>query len=299
MEDLKTIVADIEQLDPTRETRHHVRTARLIDHILHNIDPAEADEYPDVTRAAMKFYVNNSLFSYPRVPHNVLGPSIYSEPSTLTFIMNNCTHMLYYCLKFNSTFFSFSDIFKLLENCNENSLRSVETILTLSARIDKTGALGSHYQLLFCKPLKNCCTLYMLYTLLDLGMFQTVVQLVKNTPSLHKPQESALSEPMELLLTAIKQPPSLLQLARLAVRKCMRDVHVLEDCYKLPIPCHLQDYLSFRSLNAEIRPWFMKNEKPSRIDYMRYNQMYKVLSRFGLKDTDGPAKRRHVSCYKY
>ena len=165
MEDLKDVVTDIEQLNPTRKTRHHLKTARLICQILHIVDPAEADEYPDVTRAAMKFYVNNSLFSYPRVPHNVLGPSIYSEPSTLTFIMNNCTHMLYYCLKFNSTFFSFSDIFKLLENCNENSLRSVETILTLSARIDKTGALGSHYQLLFCKPLKNvapfiCCTPY-------------------------------------------------------------------------------------------------------------------------------------------
>ena len=297
MEDLKDVVTDIEQLNPTRKTRHHLKTARLICQILHIVDPAEADEYPDVTRAAMKFYVNNFRFYCPRVPHNVIEAPIYSEPSALTFITNTCTTMLYYCLKFNSTIFANSDIFKLLELCNEKSLRNVEAILTLSARLNTTGALGPQYQLQFCKTPKNCCTLYMLYVLLDLGMVQTVVQLFKHTPSLREPQESALSEPMELLLTAIKQPPSLLHLARLAVRKCMRDVHVLEDCYKLPIPCHLQDYLSFRSLNAEIRLFFIKKEKPSPIDYTMYNPKYEVLSRCGLHDTIEPTEMGIRLCY--
>ena len=299
MEDLKDIVTDIEQLDPTKKTGHHKRTADLICHILYNIDPAEADKYPDVTRAAVKFCVNNFPIVYLFSPHNVLGPPRFSKPSALRCIMRSATHMLYYCLKFNPACLPISGIFELLEHCNEYSLRNVENILTMTTRLDKTRELGPQYRLEICTSSNDCCTFHMLYTLLDLGMVQTVAQLLKNTPALREPQEAALSESMEDILTAIKQTPSLLQLARLAVRKCMRDVYVLEDCYKLPIPCHLQDYLSFRSLNAEIRPWFMKNEKPSRIDYMRYNQMYKVLSRFGLKDTDGPAKRRHVSCYKY
>ena len=297
MEDLKEIVTDIEHQDPTRKNEDHKRTADLLNQILYNIDPAEADEYPDVTRTAVKFCVNNLPTACYYSPHNVLGPPRFSKSSALRCIMQSATYMLYYCLKFNPACLPISGIFELLEHCNEYSLRNVENILTMSTGLDETRELGPQYRLEICTRFNDCCTLHMLYTLLDLGMFQTVVQLLKHTPALREPQESALSEPMELLLTAIKQPPSLLQLARLAVRKCMRDVDVLEDCYKLPIPCHLQDYLSFRSLNAEIRPWLIKKEKPSLTDYTRYNPKYEVLSRCGLHDTIGPVEMRIRSCY--
>ena len=288
---------DIKQLKPTKLYAHHKRAADLIYRLLFYINPAEADKYPDVTRAAVKFYVNNFSIAYSYSPHYVLEPPRFSKPSALRCIMRGATHMLYYCLKFNPACLPISGIFELLGHCNEYSLRNVKNILTMSTGQDETRDLGPQYRLEICTPLNDCCTLHMLYTLLDLGMVQTVVQLLKTTPALREPQEPALSEPMELLLTAIKQPPSLLHLARLAVRKCMRDVDVLEDCYKLPIPCHLQDYLSFRSLNAEIRLFFIKKEKPSPIDYTMYNPKYEVLSRCGLHDTIGPVEMRIRLCY--
>lgn len=76
-------------------------------------------------------------------------------------------------------------------------------------------------------------------------------------------------------------PYSLLQIARLAIRRSMRDVHVLEDCYKLPIPKSLQDYVSLRSLKAPIRSWFLKSEIPS-LAYDNYNAQEEVLARYNI-----------------
>ena len=78
-------------------------------------------------------------------------------------------------------------------------------------------------------------------------------------------------------------PSSLLQLSRKAVRNCMREGHVLEDCYKLPIPTLMQDYLSLRCLNAKIRKWIIKEEKPSFTDYEQYDVKKEVLKRYQLE----------------
>ena len=82
------------------------------------------------------------------------------------------------------------------------------------------------------------------------------------------------------------RPLSLLQLSRKAVRKCMRDGHVLEDCYKLPIPTSMQDYLSLRCLNAPIRKCILKEEKPSCIDYKNYDFRKEVMERYKIEDEE-------------
>ena len=82
------------------------------------------------------------------------------------------------------------------------------------------------------------------------------------------------------------RPLSLLQLSRKAVRKCMRDGHVLEDCYKLPIPTSMQDYLSLRCLNAPIRKLILKEEKPSHIDYKNYDFRKEVMERYKIEDEE-------------
>lgn len=166
----------------------------------------------------------------------------------------------------------------------------------MSARLDNKGTLDGQYHLELCTPLADCCTLYILYILLDLGIAQTAIQRLKDWIIRCDLRNMTPPEPLIVLLSAMKKPPSLLQLARLAVRKCMRDVHVLEDCYELPVPSHMQDYLSFRSLNAEIRRWFIKEEKPSPIDYAKYNAKYEVLTRYGIKDMVGPVKMEHELC---
>lgn len=76
-------------------------------------------------------------------------------------------------------------------------------------------------------------------------------------------------------------PLSLLQLSRLAVRKCMRNIHILVDCYKLPIPRSLQDYVSLKSYNAQVRPWFLKEER-SLDSYAAANVKDEVLTRYGI-----------------
>lgn len=83
-----------------------------------------------------------------------------------------------------------------------------------------------------------------------------------------------------LLQIAMKTPLSLLQLARQAVRNCMRDVYVLEDCYKLPIPTAMKHYLSFKCINADIRPLFLDNELPdTRSDPQRMEGSLKAVKK--------------------
>ena len=46
----------------------------------------------------------------------------------------------------------------------------------------------------------------------------------------------------------------------------------------------MQDYLSLRCLNAEIRKWIIKEEKPSCIDYEQYDAKTEVLQRYQITD---------------
>lgn len=75
------------------------------------------------------------------------------------------------------------------------------------------------------------------------------------------------NEKFDLLISKIKmQPLSLQQLARLVVRKTMKDVDLVTDSYKLPIPKLLQRYVNLRFLNASIAGMYFDNYEPEKYD---------------------------------
>lgn len=84
----------------------------------------------------------------------------------------------------------------------------------------------------------------------------------------------------ELAYKAVRSRPLMLkQLARLAIRNCMKDVDVVTDCYKLPLKKELQDYVSLRCLNASIRPWLLGEVQ----GHFCYKSTFALIERYNLE----------------
>ncbi|XP_067939295.1 uncharacterized protein [Watersipora subatra] len=120
------------------------------------------------------------------------------------------------------------------------------------------------------------------YTLLDLGYIDD-----ESAKFILSWRGFLTGERVEGALNAVekylKQPLSLKQLIRKVVRGCMREVAVLEDCYKLTLPRPLQDYLSLRSLQADIRRWILGKEPLSLLYNENYSSKEEVECRYNLR----------------
>ena len=102
----------------------------------------------------------------------------------------------------------------------------------------------------------------LLYIILDLRVFsnKTIFQASHAAISARHPNTYDCNM-VSAITTAARMPSSLKQLTRLAVRAEMKDVIIIEDSYKLPLPACLQDYVSLRNLEATIRSHYIV-EKP-------------------------------------
>ena len=165
----------------------------------------------------------------------------------------------------------------------------VKNILTLAAKNESFSLCGwQWWRLLFLSQSLLCqeqLYFYFSYLLMDIGYLD-----VRSTDFLLDILQHFVrrQEEATMIVRALKayksNPLSLSQLCRRAIRNCMREGHVLEDCYKLTVPASIQDYVSLRSLNAPIRKWIIKEEKPSFVNYKQYDAKKEVLERYQLKN---------------
>lgn len=124
----------------------------------------------------------------------------------------------------------------------------------------------------------------LLYTLLDFGMFCTKPNccepwLFPRTHPLSEERTLCFNQLVVLIQAARNNPLTLQQRCRIVIRQSMTDVRILADCYTFTIPVILQDYLSFRSLNAKIRPWLL-NRAESRVFY---DPLDSLCDRYGIE----------------
>ena len=98
----------------------------------------------------------------------------------------------------------------------------------------------------------------LLYIILDLQDFsnKTIFQASHSAISVRQPNTYD-SDMISAITTAARTPPSHKQPTRLSVRAEMKDVTIIEDSYKLPLPTCLQDYVSLRNLEATIRSHYI------------------------------------------
>ena len=283
--------AELEDMSATERDRQQfvTMTKEQILLTLGNICPETASEDLDVVNEVIMYYLElndeSGLSSHcvsTTKDYTYYSQSVWLHPA----MRDNCLQFFYYYLKYYHFSYSTNRVSELLQATSTQTLSKMSDVLTLTAQLNETDVTTSVGNFIFCFPSWSCVTMDVIYLILDLGL--NIPQMVDLKFWLNNSVKKSKQLPKSIvaLNTAVNQPPSLLQLARLSVRKCMRDVHVLEDCYKLPIPHHLQDYLSLRSLNAKIRPWFMKQERTTLIDYEEYNPKYEVLSRCGITDFD-------------
>lgn len=114
----------------------------------------------------------------------------------------------------------------------------------------------------------------MAFILIDLGLFWR-----RNLRLFFRRACKCKSIIGKVVNAARRNPLSLQQMSRLTIRSSMRDIHILADCYTLPIPKTLRDYVSLKSLDAEIRPWYLhQKEEPSQVDLID-----QVLVRYNIK----------------
>ena len=244
---------------------------------LTHLDVGAAAKHPEVIKAAVERFLEYRMHRTPfSVVYHLTVDTIesveqnVSKGSAVQHILNVLCEVQYYYYKYCHVGSPKCDINVLLSYTSFLNRENLKNILTLTTNWEVNSEPCRSGNFRFCQPLQSCYTTKLIYLLLNLGLNQVVSSKILGWLNKLKKSKISLPDNVIALDTAVRQPPSLLQLARLSVRKSMRDVHVLEDCYKLPIPHHLQDYLSLRSLDAKIRPWFIKKEKPALMDYERY-----------------------------
>lgn len=106
---------------------------------------------------------------------------------------------------------------------------------------------------------------------IDLGMFP-----LKHCKFYIERQYHCRTFIKDVINTACRFPLSLKQMAKFAIRRNMRDVHVLADGYTLSIPKTLQVYVSVKSLNAQIHPWYLLKVE----EHIEYNVFTEVCEKY-------------------
>ncbi|KAF6038383.1 hypothetical protein EB796_003286 [Bugula neritina] len=81
----------------------------------------------------------------------------------------------------------------------------------------------------------------------------------------------------KLISKAKENPLSLQQLCRLKIRSRLSNVDVVRDCYKLPLPRLLQDYVGLRFLNPSIANQFFSGFKR-----LSYDVTYDIKRRYDV-----------------
>ena len=121
-----------------------------------------------------------------------------------------------------------------------------------------------------------------LYILIELGYIYSLRAVTAQFISCWRAQVDTREGKLVLDVLQIGQtrPLSLKQLAMINVRNCLPICSVLKSCYALPIPKCLQDYLSLKKLNAEIRSWIIEEGDHDNDDACSYNPKAEVLARY-------------------
>ena len=188
---------------------------------------------------------------YDKLGKNLSAWSISEETILASYASGDNTSTL-------STYFRICsrllDLNKLLYLCmdivfNNYALENIFNILTVRADLTILSPLHFHRFQDYANPLELSNSGSFIDIIIDLGISNNLLRWIYENLQ-DKCRDTKRREAIKLSATS---PLSLKQLARICIRKNMKDISVMRDCYKLPIPAVLQDYLSLWHINAKIR----------------------------------------------
>ena len=263
-ENLKKFVEEWKNFHMNKYNRNIAARRRRSHEFFEEFSPKMADTVRDDLLLDLKMFLNRPLSISDDVDSQekeVLQADVKTDSDV---IMRTPTGGLYYYLRYFRRDFDLQRILithkPLSEEYSDEFDQFVEetnllNILTLSAKVDK--------HLIWARLISNNPNFKNYYgkiffALLDLGIF-----CGKKTCKLFDRANCLCENFLESCVAKVRSRPlSLQKLARLAIRAQMKDVEILEDCYKLPLHKHLQDYVSLRCLHAQVRPWFLGYVEP-------------------------------------